>query len=113
MKNKIRKLPIGVQSFAKLREENFQSIIYIVFTLLGQYAKSEVRSSKGRADCILESDKFIYIFEFKVDKSAKEALSQIEENSYALPYKADKRTLYKIGVGFDSKERALVDWIIG
>jgi hypothetical protein len=87
-------------------------VLYILFTLLGQFVQCEVRSSKGRADCIMETEKFVYIFEFKVDKSAAEALQQIEEQGYALPYKADKRQVFKIGVGFDSKERCLAEWKI-
>ena len=93
-------------------EHYFQSIIYIVFTLLGQYAKCEIHSAKGRADCILETNKFVYVFEFKVDKTAKEALKQIEEKGYALPFKADERKIFKIGVNFDSKERLLNDWAL-
>ena len=91
-------------------EHYFQSVLYIVFTLLGQYVHCEVHSSKGRADCILETDEFVYIFEFKVDKSAQEALAQIEEKGYALPYAADQRQLFKIGVSFDGEARKLVEW---
>ncbi len=91
-------------------EHYFQSVIYIVFTLLGQYAECEVHSSRGRADCIVSTEKFVYIFEFKVDKSAKEALDQIEEKGYAAPFAADERKLFKIGVSFDSKERSLAQW---
>ena len=93
-------------------EHYFQSVLYIVFTLLGQYVHCEVHSSKGRADCILETDEFVYIFEFKVDKSAQEALAQIEEKGYALPYAADKRQLFKIGVSFDGEARKLAEWVV-
>ena len=91
-------------------EHYFQSVLYIVFTLLGQYVHCEVHSSRGRADCILETDKFVYIFEFKVGKSAKEALEQIEAKGYAAPYAADKRQVFKIGVSFDGEERKLAEW---
>ena len=91
-------------------EHYFQMVLYLVFTLLGQYVHCEVHSSKGRADCILETDEFVYIFEFKVDKSAQEALAQIEEKGYALPYAADKRQLFKIGVSFDGEARKLAEW---
>ncbi|MBO6291728.1 MAG: ATP-binding protein [Selenomonas sp.] len=94
-------------------EHYFQSVLYIVFTLLGQHTHCEVHSSRGRADCILETDRFVYIFEFKVDKSAKEALEQIEEKGYAAPYGADKRKLFKIGVSFDSESRSLSEWLVG
>ena len=91
-------------------EHYFQSVLYIVFTLLGQYVHCEVHSSRGRADCILETDKFVYIFEFKVGKSAREALEQIEAKGYAAPYAADKRQVFKIGVSFDGEERKLAEW---
>ena len=91
-------------------EQNFQNVIYIVFMLLGQYVQMEIHSAKGRADCVVETKDYIYIFEFKRDGSADEALAQIEEKGYAVPYTADKRKLYKIGVNFDSKERMLTGW---
>ena len=91
-------------------EHYFETVIYLVFTLLGKYTKCEVHSAKGRADCIVETKDFVYIFEFKLDKSADEALSQIEEKGYAKPYAADLRKFYKVGVNFDSKERNITEW---
>jgi hypothetical protein len=91
-------------------EHYFQSVIFILFTLLGQLVKCEVHSAKGRADCIVEVKAYVYIFEFKLDKSAEAALAQIEEKQYALPYAADSRQLYKIGVSFDSATRSLSEW---
>lgn len=91
-------------------ENYFQSVIYIIFTLLGQYVQCEVHSFQGRADCIVETKKYVYLFEFKRDATAKEALKQIEDKGYALVYQADTRTLYRVGAGFDSKNRMLTDW---
>lgn len=91
-------------------EQNFQNVIYIVFMLLGQYTCTELHSARGRADCIVETDDYVYIFEFKRDKSAEEALRQIEDMGYAKPYTAEQRKLLKIGVNFDSKERSISGW---
>ena len=91
-------------------EHYFETVIYLVFTLLGQYIKCEVHTAKGRADAIAETPDYVYIFEFKVDKSAAEALAQIENKEYALPYLADKRKLYKIGVNFATASRNLTEW---
>ncbi|MBR1651737.1 MAG: ATP-binding protein [Lachnospiraceae bacterium] len=96
----------------KTVENNFQNVIYIVFMLLGQYTRAEVHSSKGRADCVVETDDYVYIFEFKRDKTAADALKQIEDMGYAKPYAADKRKLIKIGVSFDSKERSVSGWLV-
>ena len=93
-------------------EHYFETVLYLVFTLLNKYIRCEVHTAQGRADAILETDKFVYIFEFKLDKTAAEALAQIEEKGYALPYVADKRTIYKIGVNFDSAKRSLSEWAV-
>ena len=91
-------------------EHYFATVIYLVFTLLGKYVHAEVHNSQGRADCILETADYVYIFEFKLDRSAQEALAQIEEKGYALPYAADKRKIYRIGVNFSSESRNIAAW---
>lgn len=93
-------------------EHYFQMVIYLVFTLLGKFAQCELQMFDGRIDCVLKTRHFIYVFEFKCDTSAAVALQQIESNEYALPFVADDRRLYKIGVVFDSRKRKLVDWEI-
>ena len=93
-------------------EHYFQTVIYLVFTLLGQYVKCEVHSYTGRADCVTETDRFVYIFEFKKDSTAKEALEQIQNQHYAKPYISDKRKVLKIGVNFDSESKELTEWIV-
>lgn len=94
----------------KIVEQNFQNVVYIVFMLLGQYTFTELHSAKGRADCIVETDDYVYIFEFKRDSTADEALQQIDDMGYAKPYSADKRKLIRIGADFDSKKRNLDGW---
>ena len=54
-------------------------------------------------DCIVEVPDYVYIFEFKLDGSAQEALQQIEEKGYARPYAADPRKLFRIGINFSSE----------
>ncbi len=61
----------------------------------------------------VETPKYIYLFEFKRDVSAQDALKQIDTKEYALPFAADSRTIYKIGVSFDTKTRKLVGWEVG
>ena len=94
----------------KIVEQNFQNVVYIVFMLLGQYTVTELHSAKGRADCIVETDDYVYIFEFKRDSTADEAIKQIDDMGYAKPYAVDNRKLIKIGANFDSKERNLDGW---
>ena len=101
--------PTGADTEA-ITEQNFQNVIFMALTMMGKYARTEVHSAKGRADCILETDDYVYVFEFKRDVSAAEALKQIEEQGYAAPYSADKRKLFKIGVNFSSAERNITEW---
>ena len=91
-------------------EHYFQSVIYLVFTLLGHYTRCEMHTFTGRVDCVLETEKYVYLFEFKRDDTVEAALQQIEEMQYALPYAADPRTLYRVGVTFDSEQRILNGW---
>ena len=91
-------------------EQNFQNVAYLVFTMLGQFVRTEVHSARGRSDVVVETDDYVYIMEFKRDGTADAALAQIEDRGYALPYAADPRKLIKIGANFDSKTRILDEW---
>lgn len=68
-------------------EKHFQTIIYLIFSLLGYYTQAEVKSAIGRADAVCRTKDRIYVFEFKVDGSAEEALKQIDEKGYLIPYR--------------------------
>lgn len=91
-------------------EQEWRNEVFLILIMLGINARSEVHTSTGRVDCIIESKEYIYLFEFKLDRTADEALAQIEEKGYALPYKADPRTLVKIGVNFSSEKRNIEEW---
>ena len=94
-------------------EHYFQAVIYLVFELLGKMTVCEQHTYTGRIDCKVETRNYVYLFEFKRDEPAKAALEQIERKDYALPFVADTRKVYKIGVAFDSKTRKLVEWEVG
>lgn len=91
-------------------EHYFQTVIYLVFTLLGKFAQCEMHTYTGRIDLRVQTQEYIYLFEFKRDDTAKAALAQIDTKDYALPFVADDRKLYKIGVSFDSSKRILDGW---
>ena len=74
--------------------------------------ESEVRSACGRADAVVKTPEYIYVFEFKLDGSAEAALRQIDEKGYLIPYTADERRLIKVGVSFDKEKRNLGEWLI-
>lgn len=88
----------------------FHNVVYVVFKMLGFYVDVERHTSDGRMDMLIQTKDYIYIFEFKIDRSANEALTQIEEKQYAKPFETDSRKLYKIGVNFSSITRRIDDW---
>ncbi len=104
-------LPYANDNSTKLAERDFQNVIYLVFTILGEFIISEPHFSKGRADSILINDDYVYIFEFKVDKDAQTALNQIDLKNYAGRFKMDGKKIFKIGVNFSSTEKNITDWI--
>ena len=93
------------------KERYFHYTLYLIFRLVSVYTVyTEKEQSQGRADCIVETPDYVYIFEFKRDGTADEALAQIEAKGYARPYEADPRKLYKIGVNFSSETGTVEDW---
>ena len=97
----------------KATEKHFQYTFYLLLRLLGVYCrgiKVEDRQSYGRVDCTLELKDYVYIFEFKMDGSADEALQQIEQKGYAKPYLHDPRQVLRIGMNFSSATRTIAEW---
>lgn len=93
------------------RERYFQYTFYLILRLISVYTVYvEKQQSHGRVDCVLETPQYVYIFEFKLDGTAEEALRQIEEKGYAGEYASDTRTLYKIGASFSSEIGTIGDW---
>jgi hypothetical protein len=95
-------------------EQYYQHVFYLLFTLMGQFVQTEVKSSKGRADAVVKTAACIYVFEFKMDDNAtaEDALAQINSKDYAIPYTAGYRKLVKIGVEFSQKEKGIKRWLI-
>ena len=93
------------------RERYFQYTFYLIFRLISVYTVYvEKQQSHGRVDCVLETPQYVYIFEFKLDGTAEEALRQIEEKGYAGEYASDTRILYKIGASFSSETGTIGEW---
>ena len=93
-------------------ERHYQNVLFIVFKLLGFYTRAEYRTSNGRIDMVVKTDRYIYVMEFKLDGTAEEAIRQINEKGYAAPFTSDGRTLYKIGVNFSNAIRGIERWIV-
>jgi hypothetical protein len=95
-------------------EGHYQTMLYVVFSLLGRYVQMEVRTAKGRIDMVMQTATDLYVMELKIDRPAAEALQQIDQKGYLLPYSREGLRLHKVGISFSTEERTLSEWeIIG
>ena len=97
---------------ARDTENWFQNVVFIVTTLCGLYIEAEHQTSNGRIDLVLKTDKYIYVMELKYDGTAEEAMQQIDDKGYSLPWQSDGRTVIKVGANFSSQLRRLDGWVI-
>ena len=95
-----------------LMELNFRNLMFLVSKFAGLYVRSEYRTATGRIDMVIQTDDFTYLMEFKLNDSAEAALAQINAKDYLLPFAADNRRLFKIGVEFSHKKRNIDRWIV-
>jgi hypothetical protein len=80
---------------------------------MGQFVQTEVKSAQGRADAVVKTSDTVFVFEFKLDAhgTAEDALKQIDDKGYLIPYKADGRKIVKIGAEFNAEDRRLSRWM--
>ena len=97
----------------KFIELTYRNMLYLLFHLVGFNAHIEHHTSNGRVDVTLETDRFVYVFEFKMNQNADKALDQILEKHYADMYLADKRQVFIVGVNFDDHQKNISDWRVG
>ena len=93
-------------------ERDFQTVFYLIFNLMGAHMRVEEDSAVGRADAVVYMPNAVFVFELKYDGSAEAALRQIDEKGYLLPYSADGKRLFKIGVNYDSQQRTIGEWMV-
>jgi hypothetical protein len=91
-------------------EKYYQTVFHLIFRILGLSCRSEVRLAAGRIDSLVETKNHVYCFEFKLNKSADEALAQIDSKEYLLPWQGRGKKLFKVGVNFVYEDRNIGDW---
>lgn len=94
-------------------ENHYQNVLFILFKLIGVYVRAEYHTSRGRIDMVLQSRGYTYVMEFKLDGTAEDALRQIADKEYPLPFSTDGTTVFRIGLNFSSATRNIEKWVIG
>ena len=93
-------------------EGHYQQVFYIIFSLLGYYVDVEVRTPRGRVDIVLRTKTTLYVMELKLDKSAGEAMEQIDLKNYPERFALCGLPVVKVAVSFDSERCTIGDWKI-
>ena len=93
-------------------EGHYQQMLYVIFSLFGRYVDVEVHTSTGRVDVVMKTNKALYLFELKMNKSAEAALKQIDLKDYASKFALSGLPIVKVGINFDSERRTIADWVI-
>ncbi len=99
----------------KSHERQFQYTVYLIMRLIGSTRNTvyhEKATSKGRADCVIETPRYVYVFEYKLDHPAAEGMAQIVDCGYAEPYAHDGRPVYAIACSFSSETGTISDWMV-
>ena len=91
-------------------ENNFQMLFYLVFMLLGISIIAESKTNNGRIDAVAANDDFVFVFEFKLNKSDRIALQQIKDRDYYRQYMNSGKKIFLIGVNFDKDSGQIDSW---
>lgn len=92
------------------REAYYQTVFFIIFKMIGMQIEAETVTNNGRIDAVVELDELIYIFEFKLNGSAKEALAQIHEKEYFQKYWLAGKPIVCVGANFNTESRTIEEW---
>lgn len=93
-------------------ENHYQNVMYILTKLMGFYTQAEYHTSYGRIDLLIATEEYVYVIEMKFDSSAEEALAQINDKEYTLPFGVDGRQVIKIGVNISREKRNIERWVV-
>ena len=107
LKNFFSNIPYSLTD--RQNEQMWQTVVYVVLKAIGAAVQAEVLTNEGRIDMTCETADAVWLIEFKLDKSADEALAQIEQNNYAEKFDLSGKKVLKLGVSFSSEKRTIVD----
>ncbi len=103
---------IPYQLFDQHKEKYFHAILFLSFKLCGFFIESEVSVSTGRIDAVMKYENRVYIFEFKLNDTAENAIKQIHEKGYYKAYLQESKEIYLVGISFSSKTKEVEGWLL-
>ena len=97
---------------AATAEGFYEYTMYLIFSMLNVYVRTQVKTAKGRTDVVIWMPNAIYVMELKVNSSAADALRQINDRGYARPYETDGRRIVKVGISFSPETMSVGEWLV-
>jgi hypothetical protein len=94
-------------------ENHYQNVVWLLSKLAGLYVQAEYMTSEGRIDLVLQTPKFCYVMEFKLDGTAEDALAQIEDKHYALPFEMNGQKIIRLGINFSKETKNIEKVVVG
>ena len=93
-------------------EGHYQQMLHVIFTLLGYYVDVEVRTATGRVDMVMRTEYALYLIEIKINKSATDAMAQIDDKNYPARFRQLSLPIIKVGINFSTDEHTITEWLI-
>ena len=90
----------------------YEYTMYLIFSMLNVYVRTQVKCSGGRADMVVHMPNTTYVLELKINGTAKQALDQINSRGYAIPYQTEGKNVVKVGLKFSTESKNIEDWIV-
>ena len=97
---------------AKNYEGFYEYTFWLIFNMLNVYARTQVKCANGRIDFVLQMPDTTYVFELKVNGTARQALNQINDKGYFLPYQTQGRRVVKVGVAFNRDTMTIGEYLV-
>ena len=91
----------------------YEYTFWLIFNMLNVYARTQVKCAKGRIDFVVQMPDTTYVFEMKVNGTAQQALDQINDKGYFLPYQTELHKVVKVGVAFDRDTMTVGEYLVG
>lgn len=94
----------------KMWEGYFHAILYLITSYMDMFVQAEIAHHKGRLDLIAKTEDYIYLMEFKMDGAVENAIAQIKDRAYAMPYENSSKKVILVGINFSNEERNVESW---
>ncbi|MCM1452441.1 MAG: ATP-binding protein [Clostridium sp.] len=94
------------------KELHYENMMFLVMKLMGFYAHTEYKTSRGRIDMVVKTDQYVYVMEFKLNGTPEEAIAQIRQKEYVKPFENEGKDIILIGAAFSDETRNLASWVI-